>query len=209
MILQPTKEHGGYTWDGLEVKQSKEKGAGDGVFATRNLKVGTMIPILGKSIDVSRIHEYTHGWTYRTKKAVDGHPSLNPYKKVGNKGLSIAMMVNESTKRKFNCKFKLDHIVVALPIKKGSELTVDYGYGYEPTREQMGYSLDGNKYRDAEYPALLKVKFPSANVRNDNINHWNDVINHNGRSSARPKFGDSKPVLISIKSGVHFPGRSG
>ena len=121
------------------------------------------------------------------------------------------MMVNESTKRKFNCKFKLDHIAVALPIKKGSELTVDYGHGYEPTREQMGYSLDGNKYRDAEYPAFnfLKVKFPSANVRNDNINHWNDVINHNERSSVRPKFGDSKPVLISIKSGVHFPGRSG
>ena len=30
MILQPTKEGKGYTWDGLEVKQSKEAKAGNG-----------------------------------------------------------------------------------------------------------------------------------------------------------------------------------
>ena len=39
-----------YKWEGLEVKQSTvtEAGAGNGVFATKHLQVGTMIPILGR-----------------------------------------------------------------------------------------------------------------------------------------------------------------
>jgi hypothetical protein len=182
MILQPTKEDFGYVWNDLEIKQSEEAGAGDGVFAARLLPVGTMIPILGKKVDLD-LHNFTHGWVYRNKQAVDGNPSIKPYKGVGNNGLSIAMMINEPTKRKINCIFKLDHVVVAKPIKQGNELTIDYGREYEPTRESKGYTLDNNKYRDAVYKSFDKLKFPTFKVRDANITHWNNIID----SSSKPE----------------------
>ena len=197
-ILQPTKEGGGYVWGALEIKTSKEKGAGDGVFAKVPLRVGTMIPILGKRVSLD--HDTTHGWKYYSKEAVDGHPSIDPYKGVGNFGLSIAMMINESAKRKFNCKFKKDHIVVASHIKAGGELLVYYGKAYEATRKIQGYSVASNKYKDASYPVYEELKYPSATERNGNIKHWNDII----AKGSRPVFSDSKPLLISIKSTPKF-----
>ena len=55
-----------YTWKELEVKQSNEKNAGNGVFAKENLRVGTMIPIIGKQ--VSPDVRGTHTWVRHERK---------------------------------------------------------------------------------------------------------------------------------------------
>jgi hypothetical protein len=47
LILQPVRENFGWVWPQLEVKQSGEKGAGQGLFATVDLLAGTVIPYLG------------------------------------------------------------------------------------------------------------------------------------------------------------------
>jgi hypothetical protein len=149
-ILQPHKARScKYTWPGLEVKKSKEKNAGDGVFATKALPVGTMIPIIGQFHEGETPSALTHSWQYYGKNSgyVDGHPDHNPFKKVGNYGLSIAMMLNESTSKTHTCKFKMDHVVVAKNLKAGDELIVDYGPAYEGHRVEQGYTLDNNKYR--------------------------------------------------------------
>ena len=181
VVIQPTKEDTGYVWEDLELKQSQEKGAGCGVFATRKLKVGEMIPIVGAKVDAN--HNGTHDWTYygrALKGTVTGDPSINPYKGIGNYGLSIAMMLNETTTKKPNCKFTLNHVVVALPVKKGQELFVHYGDTYEPTRILMGYSdaMKKNKYlgEEQEYTLFDALKYPPPKERNGNIEKWNGVI---------------------------------
>ena len=191
MILQPREEtRCGYVWDELEVKPSNELNAGDGVFARVNLKAGTMIPILGKKIN--RVINPSHVWIYRGRKAIDGHPSINPYKGVGSRGLAIAMMINESTKKPFNCIFKLDHVVIAKSIKAGDELYIDYG----PYYNRVGYDLSENRHRDKEYSQLIGKRYPTAKTRQDNINKWNDLIESCNRP--KPNFKDSKPKIISI-----------
>jgi hypothetical protein len=183
MILQP-KEKGdrGYTWPALAVRQSQQNvGGGLGVFATRKLKPGIMIPILGHR--VAQADGLTHGWVYygSIKGAVDGHPSINPYKGVGSFGLSIAMMVNEPTRAKPNCIFKMDHIVIAEPIRKGEELTVYYGKNYELIRRIKGYTLRNNTYLDEPHPKLYDMRYPRSKKRNNNIQQWLDVITERER----------------------------
>jgi len=165
-----------YKWDLLEVKKSTQPSAGNGVFAKQDIHVGAMFPIVGKPIDITDTP--SHGWHYCGKNkgtAVDGNPDLNPYNNTGNYGLSIAMMVNEHLTNKPNCKFKLDCLVVATPIKKGSELFIDYGRAYEPTRQQHGYTYT-NKFQDAAYPAYDKLKYPSAAKRHNAITKLNNII---------------------------------
>ena len=187
VILQPTKKtdrsgdsrlpaggKGGYVWPGITVKQSPGKGYG--VYATRSLKVGTLIPILGKRVAIDK--QGTHGWQYYGKSggAISGNPSIHPFKHVGCFGLAVAMMLNEDTEGPLNCKFKLDHICVARPIKKGEELTVDYGNAYEPIRKIKRYTMSNNKHRFDSTPQYDQLKYPSAKVRNNNIKKWNTVI---------------------------------
>ena len=174
-MLQPKRDGEGYVWTGLVLKQSKQNEAGKGVFATRALRVGTMIPMLGKA--VPEADGLTHGWEYYgSKGAIDGHPRYLPYKGVGSHGLSLSMMLNEPVTDKPNCKFKLDHVVVALPIKKGEELTIDYGNAYETIRKKAGYTMKNNKHRHAKYPEYDSLKYPTAKVRNGNIQEWNAKI---------------------------------
>ena len=70
---------------------------------------------------------------------------------IGNFGLSIAMMLNESTTELHNCIFKYDHVVVMVTVRAGEELTVYYGRDYERTRRAQGYSLAGNDTLDHDY----------------------------------------------------------
>ena len=149
------------------------------MLVTKALKVGTGITILGRAVDYRK--DTTHGWQYyKTTIAIDGNPSYEPYKGVGCHGLAMAMMINETTSKPFNCRFKMDHLVVALPIAKGEELYVDYGNAYENYRKQMGYTLDNNKHRynDKLYTEFHNLKFPSAKIRQANIAKWNDLIDN-------------------------------
>ena len=179
ITLHPKKEIFGFSWSGLEIRQSRERGTGLGVFATRDLRVGLMIPIVGKMVNVDATG--SHQWNYYRRKgiikAIDGHPSHAPYLKVGSRGLSIAVMVNETTSKRFKTRFKLNHLVVALPIKKGQELYVDYGNKYNSYRKTYGYTLKDNQYRYMEYPTYDKLTYPSAKVRNANIDRLNRFIN--------------------------------
>ena len=111
-----------------------------------------MIPICGKK-KKGEMKMKSHGWTYSKKDDyyIDGDPKTNPYNGVGNFGLSIAMMPNERTKGIHNCQFIHNYLVVALPIKKGDELTVYYGKQYEAVRIKKGYSLKENSDLQHEY----------------------------------------------------------
>jgi hypothetical protein len=179
IILQPRLTRPcKYVWDGLEVKQSKEKGAGLGVFATKALPVGTMIPIIGQHHPGAAPSALTHAWEYygKARGYIDGNPSIKPFKKVGNYGLSIAMMINESTTKIMTCKFKKDHVVVATRLKAGEELTVYYGPAYEKHRKKHGYTMDKNQHLHREYPSFNELSFPTAPVRTGNIDKWNAVV---------------------------------
>ena len=148
---------------------------------------GLMIPILGKR--VAQTDGLTHGWLYygSVKGGVDGHPSFANYKGAGSFGLSVAMMINEQTRKKPNCIFKCDHVIIAQPIKKGEELTVYYGKAYDVIRKLKGYNLDKNRYLDAPHPALDDMKCPSSKIRNNNIEYWLNVISEMERKLIKPR----------------------
>ena len=162
------REEGGWRWDELEVRKSTVPGAGDGVFATKDIPPGLWIPITGTPMSLSR-QVHTHVY-HRAKQLgpIDGHPSLFPHRGVGSFGLALAMMVNESpdslaAEFPVNCVYTLDFIETISPIAKGQELLVDYGPAYEPQRVAMGYTvnrpvdyekhaLDAHKKHRREYP---------------------------------------------------------
>jgi hypothetical protein len=145
LILMPVREGLGWTWPQLEVKQSKEKGAGQGLFAKVDLLAGAVIPYLGKPTTKRGTHIFN---------GLDGNPKISPYKGVGNRGLSIAAMTNEPVTKKPRCKFTRGYLVVAQKVKAGEELTVYYG----PDYHRIGYSLNKNKHLDKQYPELEKVR---------------------------------------------------
>jgi hypothetical protein len=95
VILKPVREVLGWIWPQLEVKQSKEKGADQGLFAKVDLLPGTVIPYLGKRTTKRGTHIFN---------GLDGNPKILPYKGVGNRGLSIAAMANEPVTKKPRCK---------------------------------------------------------------------------------------------------------
>jgi hypothetical protein len=206
-ILQPHKVRPcKYAWDGLEVKPSKEKGAGMGVFATKVLPVGTMIPIVGQHHPGATPSALTHSWEYygKARGYVDGNPSIKPFKKVGSYGLAIAMMLNESTTKILTCKFHLDHVVVATRLKAGDELTVYYGNAYDRHRKQQGYTMIKNKHLERGYDAYDNLSFPPATVRYENINKWNTVIKQCQIRS--DKFKTAQKTDLTVASIWDYPG---
>jgi hypothetical protein len=180
-IVQPLSGSAGFAWPCIEVRMSTIEKGGAGVFATQNLKPGLMFPLIGRSIPEDTFAQMqqngtcTHCWV-TTRGPVDGHPSINPFHNVGNRGLSIAMMINEPTRTKPNCIFKLDHVITARRIRKGEELTIYYGAQYEPIRRRLGYSLDKNKYLDEFYKDLFEMRYPSKAQRDQNISILNRII---------------------------------
>ena len=150
------------------------------MFASVDLTPGTIIPILAKKITqaefdkLKKSHTAIHIWDYYQSKdniILNGDPKLNTH------GLNISMLINEPSKKMPNCIFKLNSIVVAMPIKKGEELYVYYGRAYEPVRKKMGYSLEGNKHLEAHYPDMDKIKaWPSKERRWRVIHRWLAVI---------------------------------
>jgi hypothetical protein len=88
-IKQPVKKGTcKYAWTDLELRDSNL--GGKGVFAKKKIKVGSMYPILGKSIQefMELPHEASHGWTLEGSDIhLDGHPSIRPHQGVGCFGL--------------------------------------------------------------------------------------------------------------------------
>ncbi len=178
-ILQPLKEETNavYSWAGLDVRKS-QIGSGNGVFATSDLSVGTMIPILGVPINE---HEYdqmvlnsnrsaSHFWLFQQKHlgfvGVDGKPTLN------STGLNIAMMINEDCQHKPNCAFIMDYVVVLEKVFIGQELSVYYGENYY--RED--YTLNKRADKCFYYSAKQRLLFPIVTIRRDNICYWLKVL---------------------------------
>ena len=198
-ILQPINgKDCKFYWNELKVQKSNEVDGGAGVFARINLKAGTLLPILGRRITptehlkLEEKHQATHVWVYDSNLIIDGRDAVN------NTNLNIAMKINESKKRKHNCIFKLNMVCVAINIKAGDELTVYYGQKYESVRKTMGYSLAGNKYLDANYPALDEKKWPSSEVRNDIINKWLDVLEGCEKGKVIDLTQDEKPKVSMV-----------
>ena len=130
-ILLPLFDGERFEWPDFEIRRSTQCSQ-MGVFATRDLRVGTLIPIWGlrrHSWEESR-HRTSHGWerTVYGKKEdrLDGHPSIYPHKGIGCFGLAIAMMINEPSRGYSNVIFRANSVVVQRPIKAGQELLIWY-----------------------------------------------------------------------------------
>jgi len=159
LLLQPQETKGQWIWPDLEVKQSRQSSdAGQGVFATRRLRAGTMITIVGvekteeQMLALIKADRFTHGYILSDGTILDGQGE--------HQGLTLWARINEPTRRKPNCIFKLDCVVVAQPIKAGEELTVYYGEDY--TRD---YPFK-NAYLHRDYPHLRAIRvWPSKSQR--------------------------------------------
>jgi len=159
-FLGPVSQGGKYTWPELEVKVSTQgPGAGQGLFARTDLPPGTLIPIVGQILSEAEAERriaadtFTHGFQYSDGTCIDGGRELD--------GQTIWAKINEPLTKKPNCIFKLDCVVTGRRIRAGEELTVYYGSSY--TRD--GYSLDGNRHLQGEYPSLKNMRWPSVQAR--------------------------------------------
>ena len=160
ILLKPEERKGTFRWPGLTIRKSEQNDghAGQGVFATHRLKPGLMIPILGLEISDKRMNQlivqdcFTHGTVLYDGTCIDARESFG--------GLTIWARINEPSRRKPNCVFKLDSVVVAKPIKAGEELTLYYGNEY-----QRPYKLR-NQYLHGHYKDLSAIKtWPKAALR--------------------------------------------
>jgi hypothetical protein len=188
-ILEPTKEgQRKYVWEGLEVRKTKH---GNGVFASKNLKKGLMIPILGLPLYKQPVKPAdTHHWEYQNNSLkgvhIDGRPKAKPfhsYQGVGSFGLAVAMMLDESTRP--NCFFKFNYLVVGRTVKAGGQLTTWYGDSYQEIRQREGYKLDADKAQKNtdkfEHWDKDKWVFPKAVERFEALIYWLNIIEEEGR----------------------------
>ncbi len=160
-LLEPILVKKKFSWPGLKLGKSSFC-TGLGVFTTTEFVAGTMIPILGHgmsgdeidSLDTNK-NNHSHVWFFRDKiygfYAVDGNPQ---YKLVGE--LNIALMINEDLKKKPNCFFKHDYVVVAKNLPPKTELTIFYGLNYNRDHYSEIVSLSRKitnyQFPEFEYP---------------------------------------------------------
>ncbi len=156
-IMLPTWNGEGWVWPQLEVKPSREPGAGLGLFARVPLRSGTMIPYRG--------HPTAEGGAY-VFGGEDGSPLIAPYRGVGSRGWSVAAMANEPLRKKPRCILFRQCLVVAQPVRAGEELTVYYGNDYCRT----GYSVKGNRHLHCFY-RLDKKKLPGVRQVKAAVDH--------------------------------------
>lgn len=178
-ILQPKVSKKGVEWPGLEVRESSSKGMG--VFTRYKLNTGTMIPILGKVFDGEQPGtQKTHAWQYYDifpPQWIDGSPDLHPYKRVGNYGFSIAMMINEPAElEEQNCVFYANFVVLMKDIPKNTELLTYYGRDFPRT-----YFVDNDKLKEKQDILLddfLQFKKPPRNLFQhfSIIKQWNHYL---------------------------------
>lgn len=178
-----------YKWSGLEVKQSHGRG---GVFATKNIPRGTLIPILGsitKKPPSAADNTDTHNWQYLNQPGIkgitiDGRPHINGHRGIGSFALGIAMMLNESDRP--NCIFKYNYAVVVRDVKAGEELTVYYGPAYEGIRRRHNYTINADKANKVP-AAVWDWKYPSAKERRGVIQHYLEEIQLRELAAESPK----------------------
>ena len=168
-----------YYWPGLQMKPSNEKHGGMGVFATELLLVGTMIPIVGVSTDSKK--KNSHQWNYyNLPGSIQAIVATNDEKL--SLGLDIAMYVNESCSRPFNCAFENNFVVVIEEIFPGEELYVYYGNVYDEFREQHQYNVNNNPYltlsiKQEWIRTLDNLDFPDIEDQHQVILKYNKIIN--------------------------------
>ena len=157
VLLAPRRGgDGSYAWDDFEVRASGEgPDAGLGLFATRALSAGLMVPIVGElvaseeeALRLVAADEFTHGYQYDDGRYVDARAHLG--------GLAIWARANEPTRKRPNCVYKLDCLVTARRVRKGEELVVYYGDAYT----RRGYSLAKNRFLGSHYPELDGMRWP-------------------------------------------------
>ena len=179
-ILQPVEDGPGFIWPGLEVKSAP--GKGNVVFATEDIPAGTEIPILGEPYwDEPSAEQESHSWVVypRSMKklaeykdaSLDARPTNDPYRKTPNFGLSIAMVVNEAPWPHFNSAFReSNYLQIIRDVKKGEEITCDYGHKYEGVRRSKGYTI--RQMTQAELKELDAIQPPEAGTSAFRVGNW-------------------------------------
>ena len=179
-ILQPVEDGPGFIWPGLEVRNSP--GKGNGVFATEDIPAGTEIPILGEPYwDEPSAEQESHSWVVypRSMKklaeykdaSLDARPTNDPYRKTPNFGLSIAMVVNEAPWPQFNSAFReSNYLQIIRDVKRGEEITCDYGHSYERVRRSKGYTI--RQMTQAELKELDAIQPPEAGTSAFRVGNW-------------------------------------
>ena len=166
-------------WPGLIVRSSGQakkakkakkaknaENAGLGVFATTDIDAGMKIPVFGVPLTHEGVEKLkgceqdTHIMRQPRGRrrlpggyiAVDGRPGNAPYNGVGGRGLFIAMMINEPSRKKPNCIIMGQFVQLAQNLRLGDELTVSYGESYR----RIGYVPSRYCKQKCSYPQLKK-----------------------------------------------------
>jgi hypothetical protein len=181
-ILQPVEDGPGFIWSGLQVKNSP--GKGNGVFATEDIPAGTEIPILGEPYwDAPSAEQESHSWVVYPRSMIklaeykdaslDARPDNDPYRKTPNFGLSIAMVVNEASWPQFNSAFReSNYLQIIRDVKKGDEITCDYGRKYERVRRSKGYTI--RQMTQDELEELDAIQPQEAGTSAFRVGNWLD-----------------------------------
>lgn len=122
-----------YEWKGVEVKESTNKAAGYGLFATQDLPKDTVLPYLGHKIRrrLSEKEWETNHYLLEIQEGklyIDGNPH-DP----SNRGKAIAGYINEpGPNQQINCIYLIEEngafVVTLRKILAGEELLISYNF---------------------------------------------------------------------------------
>ena len=90
-----------------------------------------------------------------------------------NFGLSIAMVVNEAPWSHFNGVFReINYLQIIKDVKRGEEITCDYGRTYERVRRRKGYTI--RQMTQDELEELDLMQPPEAGTSAFRVGNWLD-----------------------------------
>lgn len=149
------KADGTFEWPQLELKTV---GSLRGLYARASLPVGTCIPIFGLRLSEAQFEQYHDGdvmpyvrYIVR-KRSSKYHVLLLDSSNQFYLGRSIIGAINEPQDRKKpNCVWKGDFVVVAQRIQPGDQLTISYGPAYV-----RDYPVNRWVTKKCEYPELSR-----------------------------------------------------
>jgi hypothetical protein len=151
--LEPTQvgDACDYVWNELEVKTAhrNKKAIGNGLFAKKKLKAGTIVVNLGQKVGKQTVKSWDDARASHAIPRHDGYvdgkpiPANHPNSEgVAFFGLSITNQINEPPRgTRPNCVFHFNQTVVMVDIEKGEELLVFYGDVYNRSHYNPPYII--------------------------------------------------------------------
>ena len=113
--LPEARPDGSWAWDGLEARPDP-RGRGSGLFATRNIRAGLLIPYTGKLVPTALVHDgdyktsHTHDGDYGWSTDARAEPECRDLYCVAayaNEAseLSVAERLSRAPEERYSCKF--------------------------------------------------------------------------------------------------------